>query len=298
MTSKPSRIEVAFFSVSNASHFLGAVALLNSLRAIGHDEPFYLLDCGLTGRQRELLKGHATLIPGPRDVSPVLLKNVAPLQVDHDVAIILDADIIVVRPLQDLIGPKPVLFLNDWTWRFEPEWVRLGFGGLRRIPYLNCGQMIVPRASGMLPLLQRGNERLLEIVSDEPALRRTTADPFFWLDQDVLNALVASMDSDEYVISDEVAYWPFERPLDGARLLHHILDKPWLKPRRPNPYTREMVRLLSSGSVEVPASDIPLQLRAGAVGGAARARDAMRHTLRERTRGKLGIRPRIAQWTR
>jgi hypothetical protein len=297
MTSMHSRSGAAFFSVSNAGHFLGAVALLNSLRAVGHDEPFFLLDCGLTDRQRELLDGHATLIPGSGDVSPLMLKYVGPLQVDPDVAIILDADIIAVRSLHDLIGPKPVVFLNDWTWRFEPEWIRLGFGGLDRVPYLNSGQMIFPRTAGMVPRLHSGNERLLEILSEEPALCRTTADPFYWTDQDVLNALVGSMDPDEYAISDEVAYWPFERSLAGARLLHHILDKPWLKPRRPNPYTREMVRLLSSGPVEVPTTDIPLQLRAGAVGGAARARDAMRHTLRERVRGKLGIRPRIAQWT-
>jgi hypothetical protein len=296
IASKTSRIEVAFFSMSNASHFIGAVALLNSLRAVGHDEPFYLLDCGLTDRQRKLLDGHATLIPGSRDISPVMLKNVGPLRVDPDVAVILDADIIVTRPLSDLIGAKPVVFLNDWTWRFEPEWIRLGFGGLRRIPYLNAGQMILPRASGMAPLLQAGNERLLEIVRKEPALCRTTDDPFHWMDQDVLTALVASMDPDEYVISNQVAYWPFERSLDDARMLHHILDKPWLQPRRSNPYTREMVRLLGSGPVEVPPADIPLQLRAGAVGRAARARDAMRHTLREHTRGKLGIRPRIAQW--
>jgi hypothetical protein len=288
-------MSIAFFCVSNERHFIGAVALLNSLREVGHDEPFYLVDCGLTHRQRELVSDHATLIPVATDVSPLMLKAHGPLQVDPDVAIILDADIIAVRPLTDLVGPKPVVFLNDWTWRFEPDWVRLGYGRLTRIPYLNSGQMIIPRASGLLPLLQRGNERLLDIIRAEPEKSRLPTGPFYYTDQDVLNALIASLDPDDYVVSNEVAYWPFEQPLDGARLLHHILAKPWLRPLRPSPYSRGMARLLAAGPVKVPTGEVPARLRGGALGSVARAGAAARHTLRDHTRGKLGIRRRLAE---
>jgi hypothetical protein len=285
-------LSTAFFSVANAGHFLGAAALLNSLRDAGHDEPFYLVDCGLTARQRAAFAGHATLIQAPPGISPFLLKALGPLEVDPDVAVILDADVIVRRRLTHLIGPKPVVFLNDLTTRFEPEWARFGYGRLRRIPYLNSGQMIFPRSSGLLPRLQEGNKRMIEILRAEPNKCLVPTDPFYYTDQDVLNALMASLDDDEYVVSDQVAYWPFTKPLGDVPLLHHIMDKPWLKQLRPNAYSCEMVRLLGAGPVLPPRDDIPRRLRPGAAGLTARAVASTRHEVRNRTRGKLGIRAR------
>ncbi len=118
----------AFFCVSNDLHFIGAVALFNSLRDVGHEEPFYLVDCGLTSRQREFLGDHVMLIEAPLEVHPVFLKGWGALQVDPEIAVILDADVIAVRPLSDLFGAPAVVFLNDVTDRFEPEWSRLGYG--------------------------------------------------------------------------------------------------------------------------------------------------------------------------
>jgi hypothetical protein len=285
----------AFFCVANSRHFVGAVALLNSLRQTGHQEPFYLTDCGLTDRQRELLDGHATLIPAPSDVFPLLLKAYGPLQVDPEVAVVLDADLIAVRPLTDLIGPKPVVFLNDLTYRHCPEWERLGYGTLRRIPYLNSGHMIFPRSSGLLARLQEGNERLAAIIAAEPETCRRPTDPFYYTDQDVLNALIGSLEPDEYVVSRDVAYWPFAEIPGNVRLLHHIQDKPWLRALRPNPYSRAMSRLLATGPVQVPTDEIPARLRQGAIGALARARASTQHTVRDYTRGRLGIRRRLAE---
>jgi hypothetical protein len=53
--------------VANARHFLGVVGMLNSLRLVGHREPVYLLDCGLTAPQRDLLSPHVRIVAGPRD---------------------------------------------------------------------------------------------------------------------------------------------------------------------------------------------------------------------------------------
>jgi hypothetical protein len=288
-------VGAAFFCVSNDLHFVGAATLLNSLRELGHDEPFYLVDCGLTDRQRDVLATHVTFVPAPTDVPPLMLKAHGPVEVDPDVAVILDADVIVTRPLTDWLDGKPVVFLNDLTERFRPEWSRLGYGRLRRIPYLNSGHMIFPRESGLARLMQQGNKRLLEIVRDDPSQARVPTDAFYYTDQDVLNALIGSLDPDDYVVSDEVSYWPFEQPVANARFLHHILDKPWLKPLRPNTYSREMTRLLAAGPVEVPVDEIPAQLRPGAIGSVARARGSLQHTLRDHTRGRLGIRRRLAE---
>ncbi len=60
---------MAFYCVADRRYFLGAVALLNSLRRVGHHEPFYLVDAGLTEDQRRLLDSHAELLAAPSDRS-------------------------------------------------------------------------------------------------------------------------------------------------------------------------------------------------------------------------------------
>src|SRR5215207_7961449 len=52
------RVRCAFYTVANARHFIGVVALLNSLRLAGHTEPIRLMDAGLTDEQRTLLANH------------------------------------------------------------------------------------------------------------------------------------------------------------------------------------------------------------------------------------------------
>src|SRR5919201_697376 len=93
----------AFYSVSDSRFFLGVVALVNSLRLVGHDEPIFIVDSGLTSTQRGMLSDHATLIAAPPDLTSVLLAPLAPLQHPADVAVLLDADMIVTRPLGELI---------------------------------------------------------------------------------------------------------------------------------------------------------------------------------------------------
>ena len=65
------RSATAFYCVSSELYFLGAVGLVNSLRLQGHDEPIYLLDCGLTQEHRELLAREVDDRPRPR-VHPAL----------------------------------------------------------------------------------------------------------------------------------------------------------------------------------------------------------------------------------
>ena len=284
--------DAAFFSVSNQRDFLGIVALVNSLREVGHDESFYLADCGLTEEQRAILREHVRLVEAPTDVPPPLLKTYAPLTVDPSVALILDADVIVLEPLTDLVADSPVFFLDPVPTRFFREWSRLDLGRVQPVPYVNSGHMIVPRESGFLPHYQDAIERMLEIVRAEPATCRTPQDPFYYPDQDALNALLGTLQSARYTVSDEAAYWPFETGLEQARLLHHILPKPWLTSLRPNPYSRRMVRLLAAGPVLVPQKSLPAHFRESNVGALARAERSLRHNIRDATRGRIGVRAR------
>jgi hypothetical protein len=96
-------MEAAFYCVSSRIYFLGAVGMINSLRLAGHAEPIFVLDCGLTTQQRELLAPHVTLVRGPTDTEPFLLKTVAPLKHRAEVMVLIDADMIVTRPLTELI---------------------------------------------------------------------------------------------------------------------------------------------------------------------------------------------------
>src|SRR2546427_8322912 len=70
----------SFYCVADERYFLGAVALINSLRLVGHRERIVLLDCGLNEDQRDLLGREAVIATSEqRDVVPFLLRGHAPL---------------------------------------------------------------------------------------------------------------------------------------------------------------------------------------------------------------------------
>ena len=289
-TSRVERPDVAFFVVCNARDFVALAALINSIRQVGHEEPIYVTDCGLTTVQRQLLDGHVTLLQGPKGYPPVLLKTQGPLLIDPEVAIILDADVILIRPLTDLVGPQPVFFLDPLASRFHPEWSRLGLGPLRQAEYVNGGHYIIPRRSKLLPRFRDATRRMLEIICSEPETAMSASSPFYLLEQDVLAALIATLEPETYTVSQDVGYWPFEGEFETARLLHHIIYKPWLTALRSNPYTRRMTELLTAGPVFVPPELVPRYLQKGFSAHLDREFRSLRHGARETFRGKLGIR--------
>ncbi len=73
-------VKAAFYCVADERYFLGAVGLINSLRLVGHTEPIYLLDCGLTERPARAARAGGELVDAPADAPPTLLKTIAPLQ--------------------------------------------------------------------------------------------------------------------------------------------------------------------------------------------------------------------------
>jgi hypothetical protein len=285
----------AFYCVADARYFLGAAAMINSLRLHGHAEPVFVLDRGLTDSQRQLLAAEATVVRGRPDTPPWLLKTVAPLDRPAHVVVLIDADMIVTRPLAELIERagegRVVAFRND-TQRFVPRWGELlELGSVRRGPYVSSGLVFLGR-----PL----SERVLRLMDDRASRvdfeltfwRRNVREyPFLYADQDLLNAILATrVEADRLdALETRLAATPPFRGLrirdqrvlrcayrDGVEpyVLHHFHRKPWLAPMRHGIYSRLLSRLLLEGDValSVPENEIPLRMRRGPLARIERTR--------------------------
>jgi hypothetical protein len=318
-------VDCAFFTISDSRFFLGAVALVNSIRLVGHSEPIFLVDAGLTPEQRDFISNHVTLITGPEGVPPMLMKVVGPREYPAAVAILLDADSIVLRQLSELIvaareGRLVAFVDNEPTHdRFFSEWQQaLGLGPLRRRPYLASGHMIVPDSLSRR-LLDPWQEGQTKIDIGRTLLGRgKLSDPFYFPDMDVFNAVAAAhLEPDEVVMLEHrlAPSQPFkglrlidtDRLLcsypDGVRpfLLHHILGKPWLKATRTNVYSLLLPRLLLAPDVvlQLEPEQVPLRLREGWLASADRHRANVQAFVYAETRrqlGRFGVRTRIARF--
>lgn len=305
---------VAIYSVCDARFFLGLVALVNSLRVHGHRERIYVVDCGLTGAQRETLSDEATILKAPADLAPQLLKYAGPAQAPADVMVLVDADIIVTRPLDPLVEAaldgKIVAFTDTLEDRFYDSWSELlGLGHLRRQPYVNSGFLVLPRARG-LELLEQLEQHQRRIDVSETILEGgPPGNPFYFPDQDVLNALLAStFRADELMIMSGLfaphppfagvsvidardvrcAYTDGETPY----ALHHVLhQKPWLAATKPTPYSELLPRLWLGSDVAVKPDprDVPLRFRSGRLAAVDRRRAELVVRLHA-ARGQLGLR--------
>lgn len=311
---------LAFYCVTDAAGFLGAVGLLNSLRLVGHEEPFLLLDCGLDDEQRELLAPHAVVVPSPPNLHPTLLKSMLPLARPADVMVLLDADVIVLRHLRELVAlaasGNVVAFANDHD-RHRPDWGQLlGLGALPRRRYVNAGHLLFPLELGteLLHELEGTLERVglgRALVRGDVPRRGTPDDPLFYSDQDVLNALLAARVPDDRVTILDARLAPFPPfaglTADPARfrcvqadgtepfLLHHVLRKPWLAALRHSVYSQLLSRLLVGDdlAVRVPMKRVPLRLRSGRLAQLDRTRAHLQAVVLERVRGRLGLRPHL-----
>lgn len=98
--------DVRFFTSADARYFVGAAALVNSLRISGNRHPVYVVDCGLTPGQRERLARGAELLPVPpaaEHLHPQFVKLVPDLFWDDGVVVLLDTDMIVTGSLDYLV---------------------------------------------------------------------------------------------------------------------------------------------------------------------------------------------------
>jgi hypothetical protein len=309
----------AFYCVTGRDFYPGAVALLNSLRLLGHREPMFVLDCGMDERQRRLLAPHATVVPAPSDAPPSLQKLVAPLTRPAEVMVLIDADVVVTRSLSELIESaaegRVVAFRND-IQRFFPDWEELlEVGVVKPRPYLSSSTLLVQGelARSFMPLVA---ERQMQVNPDRTWLGDgTEADPFFYLDQDVLNAVLHARVPRDRVFALDHRLSPIP-PFSGLRLvdetalrcaysdgiepyaLHHASRKPWLVPMRSNIYSRLLTRLLlgSDVTLRLDPDSLPLRLRTGLGPQAQRLGIDLLLGVPGAYRRLTRRRPRIAAW--
>jgi hypothetical protein len=302
------RPDTAFYCVSSEMYFLGAAALVNSLRLLGHAQRIFVLDCGLTPGQRELLGKEVTLVPAPADTTPFLLKTVAPLRHPAEVMVLVDADLIVTRPLTELIDRAShgrVLAVEHGRDRFFPQWGDLlGLGASRHRPYVSSSLVLMggPPGKRLIRLMHDAQPKIgiertpysaptPDLDSLKRGFEETAADqPFFFADQDALNAILASeVNPGRIEVLDRraEAIIPFTglRVVDETTLrctyddgtepyaVHHYLPtKPWLQPTPAGVYTQLMMRLLHRRDVpiQVPQRELPPHLRPGIVAAGRR----------------------------
>jgi hypothetical protein len=299
----------AFYCVSSAMYFLGAVGMINSLRLVGHEEPIFVLDCGLTAAQRRLLEPQATVIAAPGGREPFTLKTYAPLRNPAAVMVLIDADMVVTRPLTHLLqqaaSGRVVAFENPVD-RFVPEWGELlDLGQVRRQPYL-CSGLVAMGSSPGTEVLELMADRQDRVKFERSYFGSGDQDyPLMFADQDVLNAILASRVSADRVVALDSRLAPMP-PFEGLRvvdaerlrcvdadgtepyLVHQSLPwKPWLESIYDGVYSRLLARLLSGPdlAIRVPPATIPLALRSGPLAFAERQRVKLREQVRWRVGG-------------
>ena len=308
----PSR---AIYTVADNRFFVGVVALINSLRLVGHREPVFVLDCGFTPEQARILGPEATCIPAGEG-SPFLLKPILPLAEPAETMLLVDADVIVTRSFDELFDQaeeRGGVAFADALDRFAPEWqTLLGLPELRRQTYFNSGILVLSRrvAEPMLTsILETGENADLARSMVTPGM--DPGYPLYFLDQDIANAVSSSLlpPGTLRVLEHRLTpHPPFSGValLDAARLecaypdglrpfaLHHIQTKPWLTDVVPTVYSQLLPRLLLAEDVAIRLRPemLPLRLRTGFAAEVARRHSATVARLR-RARGTIGVRRRL-----
>jgi hypothetical protein len=290
-------------------YFLGAVGMINSLRLQGHREPVYVLDCGLSAEEREMLEPATTVVEAPAGNEPFELKTYAPRRHPAELMVLIDADIVVTRSLDPLLeqarGGRVVAFENPVD-RFVPEWGDLlDLGPLRRRPYLCSGLVAMDGGVGseVLALMEDRQRRVRYERSYFGA--RDHGYALMFADQDVLNAILASRVSASAVIGLDADLAPMP-PFDGLTVtdehrlrcayrdgtepyvVHQSLPwKPWLHATYDGVYSRLLRRSLTGPglAIDVPHDRIPVTLRYGARAFAERQRVKLAQQLRWRLGG-------------
>jgi hypothetical protein len=214
-----------------------------------------------------------------------LAKWVAPLAYPAAIRVLVDADVIVTRPLTPLLdaaGQGAVAaFLDNQPHRFESGWREAtGASIVRRLGYVNAGVLALPATLG---------DELLERVRDvqarlEPTLRhQANGHAFQFPDQDAWNAVFSAVLTEDRFVALPHALAPFE-PWEPVRLvnartlrceveggavpyiLHHIGRKPWLEQLPwPSAYGSLLPRVLRGRDValRLERSLVPPWLRRG-----------------------------------
>ena len=190
------RPAAAFYCVADERYFLGAVGLINSLRLVGHDEPIYLLDCGLTrcAARAARAAGDPDSRPG-RATPPWLLKTVAPLERPGRVVALLDTDMVVTRSLAPLLErARPPAGSSRFENPIDRHSRRMGRAARprrRRAAALRQLCVDLRRVASLRRGPRADEERQRRIDFELTYWRRNVPGyPFTYADQDVFNAII------------------------------------------------------------------------------------------------------------
>jgi hypothetical protein len=279
-----------FCAVVDRAYFLGAVALVNSLRLTGHTGEIAFLDVGLEPDQREFLEQEATIHEGPPDVGwlSVFVKPKLGLLFPDRTAVILDNDLVITGSLEPLVheaekGAIAVFEQPDPT-RWFAEWQDLFSLGqpLRPGKYVNgaCVVLSTTRWRGFLERWHDLGEVVAGARAGKPFVLRpdeVVSDPVGYNEQDTLNALLMSEVPESAVSlwSHELTPWWDDRnkvrlvdshslrcEMDGRSpfFLHSTgVPKPWQRGGWLRSRYLAFNRLLTRSLV---GEDVPLRLRA------------------------------------
>jgi hypothetical protein len=314
------RAETAFYTLADTNHFLGVVALLNSMRLVGHGEPLIVTDAGLTDRQRAMLAPHAEVFSPIWRTGEVVdfLRHQAPLRDRRHRTVIVDSDVIVLRslgPLLDLADQGSIVAVTDGVpGRFYAEWGELlNLGTAAPHTYVNTGFAVYPADPGLEVMeLVRG---FAHLVGKDRTMRGAGAssDPFYYSEQDVFNGVMACRPPSELVAlpHGDGPHPPFTglKVADPASLavettngrqpyvMHHVLAKPWLANTPENAYSQLLPRLLLADdlTIRLRPDEVPRRFRSGWSGVLARKQTNAAATARN-VRGRAGIRRRLLVW--
>jgi hypothetical protein len=280
-------LELAYYTVADAAYFVGR------------------------------LSRHATVIPRDGSLHPVVQKATGPLTRPAKLMVYVDADMLVTRPLEPLIerarNGRFVVFEDSFSRdRFFAEWSSPELGQAQRRPYVNSGLFALSWETGreLLPAFA-SMERELDITPTFVGKGGSRDDPYFYADQDLLNALLSTrFDGRVDRLGHELAPFP---PFDSVELtdtgpalcayadgtapfvLHHTNRKPWLAPLPANAYSRLFSILVTDpdACMQLDAHELPLRLTRHPLAGFDRWRAASQHLASTHLRGRLGIGPRI-----
>lgn len=275
-----------FFTVADSRYWAGVVALLNSLRLVGHDEPLLVLDAGFTPKQRSILEPAVEVVPAPAVRAPFLARSLAPLARPGGVQVLLDADLVAVRSLAPLVEEaergRVVAFVDRLATRSFDAWEGL-VGAPQRFshPYVNSGFVALPSDLGptVLESLRDAQQRV-DLSSAGLLGRGSVSEPFFFADQDPLNAVLRAFVPperllalehrlaptepwDEVVVEDAAALRCVTPDGPEPYLVHVVGPKPWLANVAPTAYETLLPRLLTGDDVAIRLgrSDLPFRVR-------------------------------------
>lgn len=275
-----------FFTVADSRYWLGAVALVNSLRLAGHEEPVVVLDAGLSRPQRTRLQMAADVVTPPTPIrAPFLAKWLLPLEHGSSAPVLLDADLVVTQSLAPLLGEiergRVVAFVDRLATRSFSEWDELVGQQVHAHPYVNSGCIGLPPelAPAVLERVREAQESV-DLEAARMFDRGSTEDPYHFPDQDTWNGTLRVLVPPERLLAlehrlaptepwDEVAVEDVEmlRCLgpEGSEpyLVHVVGPKPWLANISPTAYEELLPRLVLRDDVAIPLrrSELPPRLR-------------------------------------